>query len=196
MADDDKDDDRTEDQDPGEQDDPEDQDPDDGGDDDGGDDKDWKPPTREEVRALQAKLKKANGDAAHHRGEATKLRQQSESDAEKQVREAVEKAEGDAEARWKPIVVRQAARAALAQAGLIGKPDRLLKLLDMDEIEVDEDGALTGLDDQVRELRSEYKHLFAKRGSSRIDGAGGDDDAPKSGLSKASQRMLAQARGL
>lgn len=155
------------------------------------DDADWKPPTKEEVRALQAKLKKANGDAAHHRGEAAKLRQQSESDAEKQVREAVEKAQGEAEGKWKPMYVRQAARAALAQAGLIGKPDRLLKLLDVDEIEVDEDGTLTGLDAQVRDLKAEYRDLFAKRGSSRVDGAGSDDDDRKPGLSKASQRLLA-----
>lgn len=169
-------------------------DPDVDAEDDDDSDADWKPPTKEEVRALQAKLKKANGDAAHHRGEAAKLRQQSESDAEKQVREAVEQAETAAEGKWKPMYVRQAARAALANAGLIGKPDRLLKLLDVDEIEVDEDGGLTGLDGQIRDLKAEYRDLFTKRGSSRVDGADRDqdEDGRSGGLSKTSQRLLAQ----
>lgn len=161
----------------------------------GKDDADWKPPTKDEWKAIQTKLTKSNKDAQHHRTEAQRLKQQGESDAEKQVREAVEQAETQAEGRWKSLYVKQAAKAALAQAGLIGKPDRLLKLIDMDDVTVDEDGSLVGLDAQVRELRQEYRDLFSKRGGSRVDGAGRDDGDKAGPISSATQRLLAQSRG-
>jgi hypothetical protein len=75
---------------------------------------------------------------------------------------ALARAEARAEAiaEQKPKLIKQAARAAFVSAGLQGSPDRLVKLLDMDDIEIDDDGDIEGLDDQVEELKAEFPKLF------------------------------------
>jgi hypothetical protein len=95
----------------------------------------------------------------------------------KQLREATaagkEKDQGDdgdaeekAAAKWKPRVVNSAARAALLEEGAV-KPERLLKLLDFDELDVTEKGNVEGLEEEVDRLKEEYPELFSKRRSGR-----------------------------
>lgn len=166
------------------------------GDGKGGDSK-YTPPTEAEWKAQQDKLKKANGQAAAHRKEADELKRKGETDSEAAVRTAREEASAEAEKAWKPRLVKSAARAALAEAGLVGKPDRLLKLIDADAIEFDDEGDVTGLDAQIRDLKKDYPEMFAKRGSGRIDGSdrgGNDGDNGKGGLSATSRRLLEQVR--
>lgn len=154
----------------------------------------WKPPTKADWDATQAKLKKANAQAASHRKEADELKRRGETDTEAAVRSAREEAEKAAEDVWKPRFVRKAAAAALVEAGLNGPADRLLKLIDMDEVEIDEDGELSGLDQQVRSLKKDFPSLFGARGGGAIDGAdrGGRASGGKPGLSKASAALLGQ----
>jgi len=57
-------------------------------------------------------------------------------------------------------IKRVAARGALAGAGLQGKPDRLVGLLDLTDVTVDDDGNPQGLDDQVKALQDEFPGLF------------------------------------
>jgi hypothetical protein len=142
---------------------------DDQDDDEGNEDDDsWEPPTKAEWEAHQAKLKKANAEAKKHRLAAKQNGVKAETDVEK----AVEEARTEVESKYKPLVVRTAAKAALAEAGLIGKPDRLIKLLDMDELEIDDDGEIDGLEDQIRGLKADYPDLFQKRTrAGRVQGA-------------------------
>lgn len=148
-----------------------------------------------ELAALRAKLKKANAEAAAHRKQADELKRKGETESEAAVRTAREEAAAAAEKTWKPRFVRSAARSALVEAGLIGKPDRLLKLIDADAVEIDEDGEVTGLDAQVRDLKRDYPELFGKRGAGRIDGAdrGSSGADTTGGLSRATQLLLQQA---
>lgn len=124
-----------------------------------------------ELATLRAKLKKANAEAAAHRRQADELRKKGETEAEAAVRAAKEEAEKGVTATWKPRLVRMAARTALVEAGLVGKPDRLLRLIDADRVDIDDDGEVTGIDDQIRDLKKDYPDMFGKRGASRIDGA-------------------------
>lgn len=104
-------------------------------------------------------------------------------------------AETKAAAAWKPLVIRGQAAAALKEAGLIGDPARLLKLIDVDDIDVDpETGELDGLDEQVAELKKDYGQLFRRKGSRSIDAA---DRKPGSRTSKMSDSEIqaAQLRG-
>ncbi len=104
-------------------------------------------------------------------------------------------AEQAATAAWKPLVVNQAARAQLTSAGLIGAPDRLLRLIDLDDIDVDPTtGAVDGLAEQVADLKRDYPHLF-KRRAGKLDAA---DDPTKKRSSKpmtATERQAAVLRG-
>ncbi|WP_354643867.1 phage scaffolding protein [Kitasatospora camelliae] len=114
-----------------------------------------------ELAKLRAALKKSNDDAKRHRL-ALKEREDrdraSEGDHERALREAREESEN----RWKPRIINQAARAALAEAGISGSPDRLLKLLDLDALSVDDDGDVIGLATEVDRLRADYPEFFAK----------------------------------
>jgi hypothetical protein len=131
---------------------------------------DWTPPTREEVEALRKqiaekdaaiaerdkKVRQANKQAADRRGELAKLQQQYEDADTKAKREAAEAAM----AAVKPVAVRSAAKAAFLEAGAQGdRFDRLFKMLDLDRIEIDGDD-VTGLDDQVNELKDDLPELF------------------------------------
>ncbi len=147
----------------------EDDDSEDDEDEDDDSEKEWKPPTKEEWEAQQAKLRKANAQAKKHRLAAKQVTSSASTDAEK----AKEQAQQAAEARYKPIVVKTAARAALAEAGAL-KPERLIKLLDMDELEIDDDGDVVGLEDEILALKKDYPEFFeskAKR-ASRVQGTG------------------------
>lgn len=104
-------------------------------------------------------------------------------------------ADKQAEAKYKPILVKQAARGALIEAGLIvakGKEQtaigKALKLIDMDEVELDEDGEVEGLDEQIQELKESFPELFVKKGGRRI---AGEERGRAPGSAKSSADALA-----
>lgn len=122
------------------------------------------------------KLGEAGKKALEAEREKNKRLRRELREAKAKSKDKPDEAEAKAEARWKPVFVRREAAHALQEAGLIGKPDRLLKLLDIDklDVELDEETGevdVDGLADQVAELRKDYPSLFRKRGSSAIDAA-------------------------
>lgn len=133
-------------------------------------DEDYVPPSKEEwerVRRTLAKRKEEKLEVQRQLNELRDKHREQETDAEKAIREAAEKAE----AKYKPIVVAKAARAALIQAGATaaveGDKDktearlkRLLKLVDVGDLIVDDDGEVLGLDEQIDGLRADYPELF------------------------------------
>lgn len=79
-----------------------------------------------------------------------------------QLAEAARAAEERAAEKFRGIAVNQAARAALAGAGVqSGNVSRLVRLLDLDEIQIDDDGEIVeGLDEQIDTLKAELPQLF------------------------------------
>jgi hypothetical protein len=80
---------------------------------------------------------------------------------------AVEEARAEAESRFKPMIVGKAARLGLVAAGLA--PDtsedrmkRLLKMIDMSDVDLDEDGEVSGLEDQIDQIKESLPELFRK----------------------------------
>lgn len=153
-------------------------------------------PSGDELKQLRAALKKANSQAAASRKEADDLRKKTESESEAAVRTAKEQAAAEVEGTWRPRAVRLAARAALIEAGLIGKPDRILRLIEVDQVEVDDDGEVTGLEAQIRELKKEYPDLFGKRGAARIDGADRGNGSGTRTKDQETSKRLFQSIGL
>ena len=113
-------------------------------------------------------------------------------------------AEEAALAKAKPGLVKAAARDAFRSAGLLlpEKGDaapaiaRALRLIDMDTVDVDEDGDVTGIDDAVKAVKREYPELFARKGARAVNaGAGSNTDgAGKPSVSSADR--IAAALGL
>jgi hypothetical protein len=116
---------------------------------------------------------------------AAKPRRQPRVDVDAVRREAEEAAL----TRAKPGLVRSAAKDALKDAGLIlpekGSADsayqRAFRLFDMDAIFVDEDGTVTGVEDQIKAVRRDYPELFAKRGGARVNAGAGSTAADGAG---------------
>ena len=70
--------------------------------------------------------------------------------------------EQSAAAKFRSMAVNQAARAALSTSGVQAtNMGRLVRLLDLDDIEIDEDGEITaGLDEQIETLKADLPQLF------------------------------------
>jgi hypothetical protein len=152
------------------------------GDDDSGDDE-WEPPTKEEWERTRSSLSKANKQAKNYRlklrdaqrtqsstsrsstssSDDSKEGKKDDSRAREQERERIRlDAETDAETKWKSKVVQNAARAALKEAGLLGDSKKLAKLVDIDEVDVDEDGEVDedSLAEQIEQIKEDYPELF------------------------------------
>lgn len=153
----------------------------------------YTPPTKEEWDKVQAALKKANDEAKKRR-----LRQKQKASDKDGDAPDVDKVREETEVKWKTRVIRAEARGALAGAGVEpGKVAKALRLLDMDEIDVDDEGEVDGLDDQIEELKEEFPELFAPKHDAashgrrvpRVNGAG-KTGTPKA---KSSADLLAGA---
>ncbi|MDH6448186.1 hypothetical protein M2155_000594 [Streptomyces sp. SAI-119] len=130
----------------------------------------YTPPSREEwerVRRTMAARKREKLDVQRQLNELRDKYKEQETEAEKAVREAEERAE----ARYKPIAVRKAVRAALIEAGATAATEgdkektearlaRLMKLVDVGDLSIDDDGEVLGVDEQIDGLRADYPELF------------------------------------
>ncbi|MEU9819200.1 phage scaffolding protein [Pseudonocardia alni] len=171
----------------------EDDDSDDDEDEDG--EKEWTPPTKAEWEKVQRSLKRANESAKKRRVE----QKNTGSD------DAVKKAEEAAEKRFKPVAVRSAAKAALLEAGLNDASDdrikKLMRMIDMDDVEIDDDGDVEGLEDQIDSIKEDFPALFEKkteggtrRRATRLDASGRNGGGGPTKKSTA-ERLAASALG-
>jgi hypothetical protein len=117
-----------------------------------------------------------------------------------QIRREAEEA---ALAKAKPGLVRSAAKDALRDAGLVvptgAKSEaalaRAFRLIDLEEVDVDEDGMVSGLEDQVRAVKRDYPELFAKRGGRNVDAGAGSSGDPGKKVETSASKLAALVRG-
>lgn len=171
-------------------------------------DEEYVPPSREEwerVRRTMAARKQEKLDVQRQLNELRDKYKEQETETEKAVREAEEKAE----ARYKPIAVRKAVRAALVEAGATAATEgdrekteariaRLMKLIDVGDLSIDDDGEVLGVDEQIDGLRADYPELFepaAKKAKARPTGAPRPAavEKPKSTAERHAARLLGKA---
>jgi hypothetical protein len=161
-------------------------------------DDDYVAPSRDEWARTQAALKKANEDAKRHRLRNKELEEKTradETDHEKALREARE----EGESRYRAPLVKAAARVALSDAGVSGPKDRVLRLLDMDGLSVDEDGDVVGLESEIDRIRSEYPEFFqaAAKPKPKARPTAADrkpaEEKPKSSAEQHAMRVLGRA---
>lgn len=122
--------------------------------------------TDEGVQALQDML--AGGANASNKGTSDRGA----------VERAVEKATAKTESKYLPVVAGLAVKAALLDAGFSGNNrERIMKLIDLDDIDV-VDGEVTGIAEQIAEIKTEFPEWFRgqksggerRRGASDVDG--------------------------
>jgi hypothetical protein len=178
------------------------------------DDDDDKQPTKEELARMQRALTKANAEAKKNRlrykalldkttggkpddGDGKDDKNKDREIDRERVRNEVSEAE---ESKWKKRVVRQAAKAALLEAGLQGDPTKLARLVDEDDVEVDDDGEIAdGLEEQIDSIKEDYPDLFEDKNASpakstrrtRIDG--GNRERPPARKLSSAEKIQQQA---
>ncbi len=165
---------------------------------------DGTPFTKADLDALNAALTKARREArAAKRGKTAEPADKPDAD-KPDVDKAVADATAAAESRWKPRVVRNAARGAFIEAGLVLPKDnadgalaRVVKLLDLDDLEITDDGEVDGLREQVEEIKVDFPHLFTtttgRTRTGRVDGA--DKSGQGNGKVKSSAEAIAALLG-
>ncbi|AVH60001.1 hypothetical protein C4B68_34185 [Streptomyces dengpaensis] len=179
-------------------------------------DDDYVAPSRTEWERTQAALKKANDDAKRHRLRNKELEEKTRAD-ETEHEKALRLAREEGEKKFRAPLVRTAARSALVEAGALAflseekepnsrearekgesRLSRLMKLLDTDVLDVDEDGAVSGLEAAVDDLRADYPELFAaprSKPKARPTGAPrpAAPEKPKSAAEQHAARVLGRA---
>lgn len=153
-------------------------------------DDEYTPPTKEEYTRLQNQLKKVNAEAKKHRLAAKSAKDSVEGDDE-----AVSNARKEVEDKYRPMVLKSALREGLKDAGLLGDPARLLKLADLSDIELDDDGNVNedDLDEVITSLKGDYPELFKKNRPGSADTgrpATGRDTKPKTASEIQAARAL------
>lgn len=147
----------------------------------GDDDTDEQQSSDEELERAKRALKKANAEAKKYRLRLKEYLKNNDADNEnnkssisqERIREEVSEAE---ESRWKGRMVRQAAKAALLEAGLQGDATKLARLVDENDVEIDDDGEIVdGLEEQIDSIKEDYPELFEEQTKAnrrtRIDGS-------------------------
>jgi hypothetical protein len=191
-----------------------DEDADKGGKEDEDDDDDLDDLSEEELRAnlrkTRSSLKKANGQSKNHRiarrrAEKDKAALEAEiakrgkgkpkDDDDEDDEDKVEKARAEERAKSDERLILAKAETKLLAAGLTpGKEARAIKLLEIGNVTVGDDGKLEGLDDEIADLKDEFPELFKKiRKGGNVNGQDGKDGKgrpkPKSSADKLAARL-------
>src|SRR5439155_16072155 len=139
----------------------------------------WKPPTREEWEKLQKaqkdaadKLAKVNKESTQRRLKIRDLERQGEDEAAKAKREAEEAAM----TRFKPYVIRDGLRAAQVRADRV---DAVIKLVNLDLIEVGDNGEVHGLDVEVERIKELLPEVFIQSEPEKPEAAPAPKPAPR-----------------
>jgi hypothetical protein len=128
----------------------------------------WKPPTKEEWEKVTGSLQAANGQAADRKrrlreleANLEELKQANATAEERAAMELEKRLLKEADDRWRPRVVMAEARSALAAAGC-KDPVRWSRLIDLGKVEIDGDGVITGVEEQVASVKVDYPEAFKK----------------------------------
>lgn len=168
-----------------------------GGDDETDDDTALGDKGKKAIDAMKAKMKAAQKDAKDAKAERDQLKADKESSGKPDAEQAIAnaKAEGklEANAAANKRILRSEVKAAAA--GKLKNPALAVRLLDLDDFEVDDDGNVDEdeIADAIQELLKENPELAAQGGTTRFDSARGKPKAKKQ-LTKADlDRMSPEA---
>lgn len=151
---------------------------------------------RADRKKFEAKASEYGKESATRRKQLEELQRKGETEIEAKVREARESAAAERDGKWKPLFVQSKVEAALQSAGVVGDVDRVTPLVRIADLDVDEDGRVTGLDEQIRDVKKRYPEFFAKAGSRQVDGASrGAQNGGISGADQTSDLIIQQLRG-
>lgn len=117
------------------------------------------------------------------------MRKANETEAERARREAAEAAVAETERRLKPLLIKSSVEKKLMENHVSSTQlPKVIRLLDLNDVDIDEDGSIMGVDEQLDSLMEEFPEVFQKKDPSppnskkkvvppKVDGA--DKKAPE-----------------
>lgn len=130
-----------------------------------------------DVEGLKEALKKANSEAASYRHKAKGL--------EDELNSTKEKA-----GKYRKSFVETKAASVLNANG--ASNPKIARMLDFDKIDVDDDGNLVGVEEQLDSLRTDFPELFdVKRRAGRADAS---DKTPANKPKSSAEKLLSNTR--
>lgn len=140
---------------------------------------------RAELKSVRDSIAKANGSSANRRATIKRLKAELAAkgapapktddagtpDTETLVREAEERGR---KSSLKDVIGAKAEAALSSAQGINAK--RLVRMLDIDELDLNKDGTVDGLDDAIDELKTEYPELFGTPAPKRRRSVAGEND--------------------
>lgn len=164
----------------------------------------WTPPSKEDWEKLTASAKTARQEAASRRKwlkehgidphSGKKLTSDKDDEAKDEV--AAKLAAADAKARK---ALTSAVRASILAAGADKEvADLLIGKIKFDELDVDDDGSVEGLDDQLDDLKEKYARLFEREepAPKRTKAVGGTVRKENAKTEKTYTQLLKEAAGM
>jgi len=134
---------------------------------------------------------------------------QTDEAAQRRIAELIEKAKEEGKNSFKPTVIRMAAKSELMAVGARANAvDRLVRMIDVNDADIDEETGEIDVSDQVAALKKDLPELFGERRAARTakktsstkakdaGGASGDDDKVDDVVKSATQRAADRLRGI
>lgn len=131
---------------------------------------------KNQLAEKDAKIQKLNDENAKRR-----LAEKNAKKTKVDPNDAVASAVAERDSHYKNLIVSNAVKSTLIAEG-IEDPSILIQLIKTDDLDVDEDGSVIGLDDQITELKTKLPTLFTtklKKNVANAAGAGTKGAAPK-----------------
>jgi hypothetical protein len=162
---------------------------------------DWTPPTREEHDKMTRALERANKEAQRRREEAKTAKEQATAGQQAADQDAVKAAVADAVAAERARLIPGLLRGALADAGIpegVRAAAVALAARHVDQLELQADGTLSGVQDVLDLVREQAPGLFAPAGEQQRRKAPPGDTGRQSNapVAKDSASVLARRMGL
>jgi hypothetical protein len=179
------------------------------------------------LAAAEAEKAKLQGDLTTLQEQLDELKKTAgkEVDSEaatRRINDLVEKAKEDGKNSFKPVVIRMAAKAELmAQGARPALVDRLVRMIDTNDVDIDDDDGSIDVTDQVEALKKEMPEMFGpkrqttkrtrkttsggsggegggtgKAGARKAGGSGGGDEGAGEEKLTAAQKVANRLRGL
>lgn len=146
----------------------------------------WKAPASQDEldRLIQARIKRVESKYADYKDLKTKASKFDELDAaskselekEREARTAADARAQAAEERAKSVALRSAVISEATKQGAVD-PDAVLRLIDTDELEMDDKGNISGLPGAVTALLEAKKYLKGKSFTGSADGGKRDENS-------------------
>src|SRR5690242_18242033 len=160
------------------------------------------------LAAAEAEKNKLQGDLTTLHEQLNELKKTAgkEVDSEaatRRINDLVEKAKEDGKNSFKPVVIRMAAKAELmAQGARPALVDRLVRMIDTNDVDIDDEDGSIDVTDQVEALKKEMPEMFGPKRSTtkrvrKAAGSGGSEggDGKGAGTSKGSARKAGGSGG-